>query len=63
MGGAARLHEQEIVIPSRQWTKGRLYEVLTNRAYIGEHYFHKYEKPDGDARRMKPRQEWVPVKV
>jgi DNA invertase Pin-like site-specific DNA recombinase len=62
-GVAARLNEQGILIRGRQWTKGRIYEVLTNRAYIGEHYFNKYEKHGGAVRRMKPRQEWVPVKV
>jgi len=62
-GIAARLNVQGILIRGRQWTKGRIYEVLTNRAYIGEHYFNKYEKRGGAVRRMKPRQEWVPVKV
>ena len=62
-GVAARLNEQGILIRGRQWTKGRIYEVLTNRAYIGEHYFNKYEKRGGAVRRMKPRQEWVSVKV
>jgi site-specific DNA recombinase len=62
-GIAARLNAQGILIRGRRWTKGRIYEVLTNRAYIGEHYFNKYEKRGGAVRRMKPRQEWVPVKV
>ncbi len=62
-GIASRLNAQGILIRGRQWTKGRIYEVLTNRAYIGEHYFNKYEKRGGAVRRMKPRQEWVPVKV
>lgn len=62
-GIAARLNSQGILIRGRRWTKGRIYEVLTNRAYIGEHYFNKYEKRGGAVRRMKPRQEWVPVKV
>ncbi len=62
-GVAARLNEQGVLIRGRQWTKGRIYEVLTNRAYIGEHYFNKYEKRGRDVRRMKPREEWVPVKV
>jgi hypothetical protein len=57
------LNEQGILIRGRQWTKGRIYEVLTNRAYIGEHYFNKYEKRGGAVRRLKPRQEWVSVKV
>ena len=62
-GIAARLNAQGILIRGRRWTKGRIYEVLTNRAYIGEHYFNKYEKRGGAVRRMKPRQEWVPIKV
>jgi site-specific DNA recombinase len=62
-GIASRLNAQGILIRARQWTKGRIYEVLTNRAYIGENYFNKYEKRGGAVRRMKPRQEWVPVKV
>ncbi len=62
-GIAARLNAQGILIRGHRWTKGRIYEVLTNRAYIGEHYFNKYEKRGGAVRRMKPRQEWVPVKV
>ena len=36
---------------------------LTNRAYIREHYFNKYEKRGGDVRRMTPRAESVSVKV
>ena len=56
-GVAARLNEQGILIRGRQWTKGRIYEVLTNRAYIGEYYFNKYEKRGGAVRRLKPRQE------
>ncbi len=62
-GVAARLNEEGVLIRGRHWTKGRIYEVLTNRAYIGEHYFNKYEKRGGAVRRMKPRQEWVRVKV
>ncbi|MBK9112026.1 MAG: recombinase family protein [Nitrospira sp.] len=53
-GIAARLNAQGILIRGRRWTKGRIYEVLTNRAYIGEHYFNKYEKRGGVVRRMKP---------
>ena len=37
--------------------------MLTNRAYFGEHYFNKYEKRGGAVRRVKPRDEWVLIKV
>ena len=40
-----------------------MYEVLTNRAYIGEHYFNRYEKRGGAVRRVKPRDEWVLIKL
>ena len=68
MGSAMTSYYNEYEPYAAQWLKnliaaGRIYEVLTNRAYIGEHYFNKYEKRGGAVRRMKPRQEWVPIKV
>lgn len=62
-GIAAQLNEQGVLARGSQWSKGRVYEVLTNRAYIGEHYFNKCEKRGGAVRRLKPRQEWVLIKV
>ena len=62
-GVAAYLNEQGLFVRGQQWTKGRVHEVLTHRAYIGEHYFNKCEKRGGAVRRLKPRQEWVRIHV
>ena len=62
-GLAAHFNEQGILIRGRQWTKGRVYDILTNRSYIGEHCFNKYEKRGGAVRRLKPQHEWVLIKV
>ena len=62
-GIAAHLNDQGLLVRGQLWNKGRVHEVLTHRAYIGEHYFNKYEKRGGAVRRVKPRQEWVLIKV
>ena len=62
-GLAAQFNQEGLLVRGREWTSGRVYEVLTNRAYIGEHYFNKYEKRGGAVRRVKPRDEWVLIKV
>ena len=62
-GIAAHLNEHGLFVRGHQWTKGRVHEVLTHRACIGEHYFNKCEKRGGAVRRLKPRQEWVLIKV
>jgi DNA invertase Pin-like site-specific DNA recombinase len=62
-GLAAQFNHEGVLIRGRQWTSGRVYDLLTNRAYIGEHYFNKHEKRGGAVRRLKPQSEWVPIKV
>jgi site-specific DNA recombinase len=62
-GIAAHLNDLGLLVRGHQWTKGRVHEVLTHRAYIGEHYFNKCEKRGGAVRRLKPRQEWVLIMV
>jgi site-specific DNA recombinase len=62
-GIAALFNEQGLLIRGQQWTKGRVHDVLTNRAYIGEHCFNKYEKRGVAVRRLKPQSEWVLIKV
>ena len=62
-GIAAHLNDQGLLVRGHLWSKGRVYEVLTHRAYIGEHYFNKCEKRGGAVRRLKPRQEWVRINV
>lgn len=62
-GIAAHLNEQGLLVRGHLWTKGRVHDDLTNRAYIGEYYFNKYEKRGGAVRRLKSRQEWVRIKV
>ena len=64
-GVAARLNEQGVLIRGRQWTKGRIYDVLTNEPISREALLSSINtKSRGrDVRRMKPREEWVPVKV
>jgi DNA invertase Pin-like site-specific DNA recombinase len=62
-GIAAHLNEQGLFVRGHQWSKWRVHNVLTNRAYIGEHYFNKCEKRGGAVRRLKPRPEWVRINV
>ncbi len=51
------------MVRGHQWTKGRVHDLLTNRAYIGERYFNKWEKQGGAVRRLKPRPQWVRIHV
>ncbi len=62
-GIAAHLNDQGLLVQGHLWSKGRVHNVLTNRAYIGEHYFNKCEKRGRAVRRLKPRQEWVRINV
>ena len=62
-GLAAQLNEQGVLVRGQRWTKGRIHDLLTNRAYIGEHCFNKYEKRGVAVRRLKPKEEWVLIKV
>ncbi len=62
-GLAAQFNHEGLLIRGRPWTSGRVYDLLTNRAYIGEHCFNKYEKRGGAVRRLKPRDEWVLIQV
>ena len=62
-GIAAHLNEQGLLVRGHQWVKGRVHELLTNRAYIGEYYFNKCEKRGGAVRRVKPRTEWILINV
>ena len=62
-GLAAQFNHEGLLIRGRPWTSGRVYDLLTNRAYIGEHCFNKYEKRGGAVRRLKPQSEWVLIKV
>jgi site-specific DNA recombinase len=62
-GLAAHFNEQGLLIRGHPWTKGRVYDILTHRAYIGEYCFNKYEKRGGVVRRLKPQHEWVLVRV
>ena len=62
-GIAAHFNEQGLLVRGQQWAKGRIHDLLTNRAYIGEHCFNKYEKRGVAVRRLKPQHEWVLIKV
>ena len=62
-GIAAHFNEEGLLVRGQQWAKGRIHDLLTNRAYIGEHCFNKYEKRGVAIRRLKPQQEWVLIKV
>ena len=60
---AAHLNEEGLTIRGRPWTKNHVNDLLTNRTYIGEHYFNRWEKRGGLVRKMKPQSEWVLIKV
>jgi site-specific DNA recombinase len=62
-GIAEYMNEQGLLVRGHRWTKGRVYEVLTHRAYIGEHYFNRSDERGRSVRRMKPRHEWVLIHV
>jgi site-specific DNA recombinase len=62
-GIAAHLNQRGITVRGSRWNKGRVHDLLTNRAYVGEHYFNRYEKHRGPVRKLKPRQEWVLIEV
>ncbi len=45
---------------NKKWTRGRVHEVLSNTAYIGEHYFNKR---DSKTKREKPKEEWIKLDI
>ena len=62
-GMAVHLNREGMFPRGSRWTSVRVHELLRNRAYIGEHYFNRFEKHGGAVRNMKPRSEWVLIKV
>ena len=59
-GVADCLNRQGITFRGRPWSKGLVEGVLSNTAYIGEHYFNKKH---AKTRKRKPKSEWVLSKV
>lgn len=57
---AKTLNDRCITIRGSKWSKSRIHEVLTNRAYIGEYYFNKR---DHKTRTIKPESEWIPLSI
>ncbi len=59
-GLVAYLNAQGITVRGTLWTRSRLNELLTSRTYIGEYYFNMRS---AKSRKLKPRAEWILVKV
>ena len=53
---ATYLNDRGQTLRGTSWTRGRVHEVLSNRAYMGELYFNKQ---DNKTRTPKPQSEWV----
>ena len=57
---AVHLNNRNTTLRCQQWTRGRVYEVLCNRTYIGEYYFNKR---DHKTKAIKPEAEWIKLQV
>jgi site-specific DNA recombinase len=55
-GIAIYLNERGILRRGKRWNKSTVYQLLENRAYIGEHIFNRKDHKTG---RLKPESEWV----
>jgi site-specific DNA recombinase len=45
------------------WQASSVHRMLTNEAYTGRIYFNKYERTGKTTRRVRPREEWLPITV
>jgi site-specific DNA recombinase len=45
------------------WQASSVHRMLTNEAYTGRTYFNKYERTGKTTRRVRPREEWLPITV
>jgi DNA invertase Pin-like site-specific DNA recombinase len=59
-GLVAHLNQQGMTVRGKPWTRSRLHELLTSRTAIGEYYFNMRS---AKTRKLKPRSEWIVVKV
>ena len=59
-GVAECLNRQGITFRGRPWSKGLVEGILSNTAYIGQHYFNK---KNAKTRKRKPKSEWILSKV
>ncbi len=59
-GLVAYMNQQGMTVRGKPWTRSRLHELLTSRTAIGEYYFNMRS---AKTRKLKPRSEWIVVKV
>ena len=57
---AYHLNERGITMRGRRWSRARIFDVLSDRAYIGEYFFNRMESK---SRKVKPQSEWVRLAV
>ena len=57
---ASKLNDQGITRRGAKWTRTRVHEVLSNRAYSGELIFNRKDHKTG---KVKPESEWITVAV
>ncbi len=57
---ATYLNDKNISLRATKWNRGRVHEVLINKAYIGEYYFNKTNNKTGE---VKPSSEWIKVDI
>lgn len=57
---AKYLNQQGTLLRGALWNKSRIFDVLTNTAYIGEYYFNKH---DNKTHSLKPESEWIRLNV
>ena len=57
---ATVLNDRRVMIRGKEWTKGRVHEVLSNTTYRGEYWFNKTSKKTNVAN---PESEWIKIEV
>ena len=57
---ASYLNDKNILRRGKKWSSTHIYELVNNRAYIGEYYFNKKNPKTG---KLKPESEWIKVEI
>src|SRR4030042_6491669 len=57
---ASYLNNKNIMRRGKKWSSTHIYELVNNRAYIGEYYFNKKNSKKG---KLKPESEWIKVEI
>ena len=57
---AERLNREGYAYRGKKWGKNRILDIIGDEAYIGKYY---YNRRDHRTRKIKPREEWIPLSV